>query len=704
MSASLCPLITESYLAANKFDKFFTQKEVKQIEALQEREQAKSNDMGQACSANLFFGFFFDGTRNNYELAAKSGDQSNVARMYDIFPGRGVPKVLPNVVWKHRPERYNNFFRVYTPGVASPFDQVNDPGKGWIKTLGGAMGFKGGDRIVWALIQAINNVNRYFHGQPLVAPGEATLLANTLSLSRAARHVMTKKEAPVADDTRNDLIEPRIQFESLIRRLHASISQHWKKNGAPPVKRDPGIVNRIHISIFGFSRGATQARAFTNWLDSLCRLDAMIRGAGTSSLGGFPVEFDFLGLFDTVASVGTGNTLGNVQLLKNADGHGSWADAEDSLRIPACVKQCLHLVAGHELRRSFPCDSIAVGAVLPAGASEIVFPGVHSDVGGGYEPKQQGKGQDPTGADMLSRIPLLFMYKQARLAGVPLKLELADKVAQSKFKVAPETIEDFNAYISACKKKSGSLTDIVREQAILQMAWRHWRRESGQAPLHKIPSYLRAANFDKSDLMSANREYNDELRDFQKATTKRGKKTPRRQPAGFNNDVSSEWEEIACYWPFKKPEQEVAHFFDEYVHDSRSAFKLYGQENEAEAIAALREWSQELRLAKIEYKNNENSWFSWRKSGPPNYGMNPNKRIAAEKYDQTGSVPVYITEGREPYVGGEAGYFRFRKIYGGSDSVLLSDWMPADYDRDKALAALDDMAEDSTQDSPPKVA
>lgn len=159
MSTSLCPPIAESYAKATNFEKFFNEKESKKIDILEQREQSKGNDIEKACNANLFFGFFFDGTRNNYELAADSGDQSNVARMYDIFPGRGVPKVLDGVVWKHRPERYNHFFRVYTPGVASPFGQVNDTGKGWVKTLGGAMGYKGGDRIVWALIQAINNVN-----------------------------------------------------------------------------------------------------------------------------------------------------------------------------------------------------------------------------------------------------------------------------------------------------------------------------------------------------------------------------------------------------------------------------------------------------------------------------------------------------------------------------------------------------------------
>ena len=702
MSTLLCPMIAGSYNSAMDFDRFFTKEEGKIIAELERREKSTSNDIKSACNANLFFGFFFDGTCNNYELAAKTGDQSNVARMYDIFPGRGVPKVLDTVIWKNRPERYSNFFRVYIPGVSSPFDQVNDSGKGWVKTLGGSVGYKGGDRIIWALIQAINNVNRYFHGQPLVLSQEATTLASSFSLSREAREVMTKKEVPVVSGKKKEIIEARTHFEKLIRRLHASISAHWTKNGAPPAKKDPGIVKRIHISIFGFSRGATQARAFTNWLDSLCRLDAMVRGEGTSTLGGFPVEFDFLGIFDTVASVGPGNTLGNLRFFKSANGHGIWADAEDSLRIPGCVKRCVHLVAGHELRRSFPCDSIAVGSVLPPNAIEIVFPGVHSDVGGGYEPRQHGKGIDPSGADMLSRVPLLFMYKQARLAGVPLKLELADEVAQNKFKVASQTIEDFNAYLSACTKRSGSLTDIIREQAILQMGWRHWRRENGSAPLHKIPSYLRAKNFDKSDLVSANREYNDELRDFEKFILERGKQVPRQQPAGFGNEVSSEWEEIACCLPFKQPRPEVANFFDEYVHDSRSAFKLYGQENEVDATEALKEWSKELRVAKIEYKNYTTSRLAWPKSGPPDYGMNTNKRMAAEAYDKIHAIPVYINEGREPYVGGEAGYLRFRKIYGGSDNVLLSNWMPADGDRSRTLASLNDPTQDGTQNSPLK--
>ena len=96
-------------------------------------------------------------------------------------------------------------------------------------------------------------------------------------------------------------------------------------------------------------------------------------------------------MFDTVASVG----LAASALI--ADGHQAWADADDSLRIPLEPVQCLHLVSGHEARRSFPLDSVLYRGELPPNCTEIVFPGVHSDIGGGYPPFDQGRGKDPWG-------------------------------------------------------------------------------------------------------------------------------------------------------------------------------------------------------------------------------------------------------------------------------------------------------------------
>ena len=678
MSTTLTGPVTSIFEKASVREIFFDKDDDLKLGQLDQRERPPVSNPNQSCNTNLFFGFFFDGTRNNYAKAEASKSHSNVARLYDCFPGQSVHGVLPKSTdWKYHPTRYNHFFRVYIPGVASPFKEVGDSGEGMIKTLGGAMGAGGEARIVWALLQAINNVHRYFFNDPLLSTTEAMTIAKTVTLTRMARQFMTRNDP--SGDNRIDLSfeRPRITFEKILKRLHASVSQHWTRHGEKPAKIDPGIVGTIFISTFGFSRGATQARAFANWLDSLCRLDAAMRGEGTRSLGGFPVEFDFLGLFDSVASIGPGATTADSPILPTTHGHSAWADAEDSLRIPACINKCVHLVSGHELRRSFPLDSIAVEFTLPERSQEMVFPGVHSDLGGGYAPMEHGKGTDEHGADMLSRLPLLTMYRQARLAGVPLKLELADEVVQARFATTPRVIKDFNAYLAACTKTSGRITDIIREQAVLQMAWRYARRRSGPAPIHQAKNFLRASDFDKNDLESANKDFDDELRDFEQSVTDRGNRRPQAQKPGFDENYDNELEEIALNWPLPKLGADIMHFFDEYVHDSRAGFKLSGHDNEPDALAAVRRWSQHLDAAKqrhgigLEGSNLDT---------PPDYGMNTNERIAAEEYDRTGKLPRYYTTGRESYSSFKSGYLRFRRIYGGSDRVLLSHWWPGTVD------------------------
>jgi hypothetical protein len=379
------------------------------------------------------------------------------------------------------------------------------------------------------------------------------------------------------------------------------------------------------------------------------------------SLGGFRVEFDFLGLFDTVASVGLANSS------QVADGHWAWADSEDSLRIPDGLK-CVHLVAGHELRRSFPVDSISVNGALPPTCEEIVVPGVHSDVGCGYSPCEQGRGSNLDGDDMLSRIPLLMMYKTARLNGVPLKLEFASKIAKDRFALASRTIEAFNAYIATCKETSGQIHHIMREQARKQMEWRLARRTSGSNPIQKTQSFLRATNFEQNDLYSAALEFEEEIKAFEDWLWKKGDFfSPSPQPPGFDNQRWREWEEIATWW--KRPAvpcAEVLRFFDDYVHDSRAWFKcLGGPDNEKDMHKLLRTWAtmrsapQPVVVGKADYQS---------ASG----GLTPDQRRAADEYAKTGTIPRMIQNGREMSHGMEAGYLRYRKIYGGSDDSLLS--------------------------------
>lgn len=679
MTAQLSQPIGAEFSSATEFVKLFKANEQGKIRLGHEkREQPLIGAPGVSCETNLFFGFFFDGTKNNYEQAEATKSHSNVARLYDCYPGLSVPGVLPTSTdWKRNPSSYSHFFRVYIPGVASPFRQVGDAGTGAQGQSGAAAGGFGDFRIVWALVQAINNVHRFFLGMPLVLQPEMDSLVRHIILSKASRALMLgsgRANGSVSDKEKR----ARKKFEDLLRRLQAAVARHWpdEKTGKP-AKIEPGIVKTIYISTFGFSRGATQARAFVNWLQSLCKLDAQLRGkAGGMSLGGFNVQFDFLGLYDTVASVGTANSFGFF------DGHGFWADAEDSLRIPPGMK-CVHLVAAHELRRSFPVDSISIKGILPEGCDEIVVPGVHSDIGCGYGPGEQGRGTDPKGNDMLARIPLLMMYKAARLHGVPLKLELASDTVKERFALTAEAINAFNSYIATCSEKHGPIHRIMREQARKQIEWRLARSVTGKSPLQKSPSFLRSSIFDQNDLYSAACELEDEVKAFMLWIAEKGRQfRPASQKAGFGNSHAAEWEEIATWWgKGPAPGAAVLEFFDNYVHDSRAWFKLMpgNPDNEKDMLSLLESWVKRRRAAanhnqiRTNMRGRGNSIYQMRAED----GLTADQIRATEEYEKTGKIPRVITEGREPWGSASdlfrcAGYLRFRKIYGGFDFELLS--------------------------------
>jgi hypothetical protein len=681
-----------SFTNASVVPEFFNANDFRKIRALERREVALLGVPSESCSTNLFFGFFFDGTKNNYVLAEQGKCHSNVARLYDCYPGLSVPAVLPaNVDWEYKRENYPHFFKTYIPGVASPFKEVKDTGEGWQGTSGAAMGYGGEARIVWALLQAINNLHRFFLRQPLLSATEILTIIDLITLDKFNLASMDRPIGAYSGEinrTRDELIK-------VLQRLHGSISQHMPdKPTGRPKKVDPGIVRTIHVSIFGFSRGATQARAFTNWLIKLCGVDASLcKKEGKLTLGGFDLKIDFLGVFDTVASIGRGSTLSSSRVGKLLHGHEAWADTEVSLRIPAGIR-CVHLVAAHEVRRSFPLDSISVGSVTPLGCDEVVFPGVHSDIGCGYSPREQGRGVDLEGEDMMTRLPLLYMYKEARLAGVPLKLEFASDAAKKRFQIAPATITAFNSYVRAATVATGSLTAIMREQAKFYMQWRLARRHSGRTPLESSASFNRASTFDQNDLHSANVELEKEIVAFE--TWRAGKGTgfvPRAQAAGFDDEHENEWEEIAIWWGTSPPPHAVLSFFDEYVHDSRAWFKLSLEpDSEEKAHAQLKEWVAERQSVREDNAVREKMFADNRhrllrsvggsrgasapKFVPRKDELSDAQRNAADEYMRTNRIPRMITTGREPFEVGpvsiRAGYLRFRRVYGGADATLLT--------------------------------
>ncbi|MEL7937462.1 PAAR domain-containing protein [Pseudomonas delhiensis] len=142
-------------------------------------------------------------------------------------------------------------------------------------------------------------------------------------------------------------------------------------------------IRRIEIDLFGFSRGAAAARHCANdLLKGANSLLARSLPAGSTLLAaGFAwrhrsdFALNFIGLFDTVAGIVSPQTLDfSPHNARNSGLH---------LRLaPGMARQVVHLVADHEYRHNFS---------LTQAELDIVLPGCHSDIGGGYLPLAREK-------------------------------------------------------------------------------------------------------------------------------------------------------------------------------------------------------------------------------------------------------------------------------------------------------------------------
>lgn len=126
-------------------------------------------------------------------------------------------------------------------------------------------------------------------------------------------------------------------------------------------KRFEGRIENVFINLFGFSRGAATARYFMSKEKEI----ASKLGLGSR----YNVYFNFVGLFDTVASYGLYHK-NDVKDLK--------------LNIKDKAKKVVHLIASDEFRKNFMLTDIT--SSIKAGIGyELSLPGVHSDIGGGYQ-------------------------------------------------------------------------------------------------------------------------------------------------------------------------------------------------------------------------------------------------------------------------------------------------------------------------------
>ncbi|BBF85845.1 hypothetical protein DLM_2230 [Aquitalea magnusonii] len=403
---------------------------------------------------------FFDGTNNHRATDRLTNSHSNIARLYDAS------------IQGERAAR-DGYFSYYLQGVGTQFKEIHEmsfSAAGLKYAAGGQM------RILWGLTRLIDALRKSKSPDPDhpedLPDDEAYRIACDM-VNGELNHWDTRRQGPVPPSKRR---------HQAMRNGMASIIQHLEVQQAPKLA---GL--RVHV--YGFSRGAAEARAFLHWLLELCEYGE----DGKYRLFGVPVKVPFVGLFDTVASVGL------AAIRPPALGHMDWADNTMPLpQAPGFIGQHVHLVSAHEQRICFPLDSTRLpSGRYPAGnLGEFVYPGVHSDVGGGYGLREQGRCGGEVGMQ-LSQIALRRMYLLAFRAAAPMTVpkelydtsegKLAsieswrwmDSEVQEQFKVSNDLITRFNAWAQLRDCAEDTVEKIVVKQTALITAWRIERFAGG---------------------------------------------------------------------------------------------------------------------------------------------------------------------------------------------------------------------------------
>lgn len=464
------------------------------------------------CELTLHIGLFFDGTGNNKDwdnaddCTKGQGSQyerrchSNVARLFAAYLASGA----------------RGYYPIYIEGLGTPCSPI---GEDTPAALGGAMAEGGDGRINLGLLQLLNTI--HIAASPTKQPALTDDVIKALcrhgrgSLGPSVPVVVTDEygrriEYPPNDDAvalakvnrstvggllMSGLSTNRDHALSFYRGQIYAITQFLKNSPRPkPIE--------IMLDVFGFSRGSAEARVFCSWLSEL---------APSGTLCGLPLTIRFLGIFDTVASVGIPSAP--AMTYNATHGHFAWGQPQ-WLRVPVQVKNCLHLAAMHENRASFPLDLVRTENGLAGNCQEFAFPGMHSDVGGGYAPGEQGRGTtsgdtNTQDSDKLSQVSLSIMLNAAQAAGVPLAIKNAVDVpsagSYNPFLINNKVRAAYENFHGLCGGEQRQMGDWL----LSYLAWRYQVRER----YSQLPWRARTENnaSDRDDLDGANALLRDDI-------------------------------------------------------------------------------------------------------------------------------------------------------------------------------------------------
>jgi len=365
----------------------------------------------QDCRDVVHIAVFFDGTGNNRDKDAPSKRWSNVARLFDATINE-PPRAI---------------YRIYVSGVGTQFNGTADS---WLSSAG-----------IWT--------EDHLGGGGFGAGGDRRMDFGNLSVNDRLRQVLIANAKKLGGEVEAYAKESADKSFSEVNR---ALGKHR-------------LIKKINVSVFGFSRGAALARAFTNRMIADCE-----HADDELTYHGYPIRFNFLGLFDTVASFGL--PANNIRT----------PFTERELRVPSTVHRCVHYVAGHEVRFAFPVDLIRLGGKLGGDWVEKTYPGVHSDVVGGYEPDAQAIDNN------YGRIPMLDMMEEAIATAVRMNSyrwidENQPQVFAERFECHESTRQAYHRYMTVFGSASGSIeSQVKRHMELLYSAYGTMHRRGMETP------------------------------------------------------------------------------------------------------------------------------------------------------------------------------------------------------------------------------
>jgi len=554
---------------------------------------------GPRCQTIVNVGLFFDGTNNNMErdYTQPTPDKrfhTNIVRLFNAFPDDK----------QNTPDKSEYFYPFYAPGVGTPFPKIGEDGE---SKYGRAFAAGGQTRILWGLLQVYNAVHRAAFGDRLMMTDDE-IAAKIRDYERRVEYHQDDRVFP-----EDPPMKRKDWFVPLTQELSSKLRRQLD------MKRKPEIP-LVSLSVFGFSRGAVQARAFCYWFQ-----DAIQDG----KFAGIDTEIRFLGLFDSVATVGSSDSVHESMALPRwlSSGHSGWA-AEILKPLPSVVKKTVHHIAAHEQRMNFPSTRVSGGNV-----EEVLYPGMHSDVGGGYGAGDQGKARDGL-SSLMSQIPLLHMYKAALLAGVPLQRygELQGE-ALDDLKVDPQTIQAWNRYMDWSRCIGGAYDEQILRHYACYYRWR-------ERLLHRLeqrPFYRAASSQDKVDLQESNARLRGDLvlvryrADPFRSPYERNKAIllSREERAGANlmqvraAEIAkplTAFESFALAF-FNEPQgvpEGTQDLFEDYMHDSLAGFYMAGAVTQLdrqiiiESVCATRAENKRMNGFQLKVYQENKEWMDQR--------------------------------------------------------------------------------------------